>query len=124
MNVKYTHIINKEASLLHHNLGYLKELCCYYGIKPIFTHTVCKKENLVKKLVKRELLKKIWKWIGFFLLSKICYCASTKNPCIYEPMNPIECSIMNCVVFKKLLKTTEDMLGKAWSLNKVTTTKS
>ena len=33
-------IRNKEAYLLHHILGYLKELWDYYGAEPIFTHAI------------------------------------------------------------------------------------
>ena len=39
---------NKEAFLLHHILGYLKDLCEDYNIAPIHEHTVSLKRKLLK----------------------------------------------------------------------------
>ena len=53
---------NKEVFLLHHILGYLKELWNDYRIEPHFTHTVS---------LKRELLKKYENELDFFSLANL-----------------------------------------------------
>ena len=42
-------IRNNKAFLMHHMLGYLKQLRDDYGIKPVFTHPVILKIELLKK---------------------------------------------------------------------------
>ena len=63
----------KEAFLLHYILGFLKESWDECGIKAIFTYT----DSL------NRTIKKVWKWIKFFL-SAIFFLKNSQWQCVMK----------------------------------------